>query len=46
MITLTLTLTLTITLIEMDIVERLKEFLDNEARACSMDYGCDGRVCF
>ena len=24
----------------MDIVERLKEFLDNEARSCSMDYGC------
>ena len=24
----------------MDIVERLREFLDNEARSCSMDYGC------
>ena len=24
----------------MDIVERLKCFLDNEARSCSMDYGC------
>ena len=24
----------------MDIVERLKSFLDNEARSCSMDYGC------
>ena len=24
----------------MDIVERLKEFMDNEARSCSMDYGC------
>lgn len=24
----------------MDIVERLKEFLDNEARSCSMDFGC------
>ncbi len=24
----------------MDIVSRLKEFLDNEARSCSMDYGC------
>lgn len=24
----------------MDIVEKLKEFMDNEARSCSMDYGC------
>ena len=24
----------------MSVVERLKEFLDNEARSCSMDYGC------
>ena len=23
----------------MDIVEKLKEFMDNEARSCSMDYG-------
>ena len=23
-----------------DIIERLKEFLDHEARSCSMDYGC------
>ena len=23
-----------------DIVKRLKEFMDNEARSCSMDYGC------
>ena len=23
-----------------DLVERLKEYLDNEARACSMDYMC------
>ena len=22
------------------IIERLKEFLDNEARSCSMDFGC------
>lgn len=21
-------------------IERLKEFMDNEARSCSMDYGC------
>ena len=24
----------------MEIVERLKEFLGNEARSCSMDFGC------
>lgn len=24
----------------MDIVNRLKEFIENEARSCSMDYGC------
>ena len=24
----------------MDIVLRLKEFLDNEAKSCSMDFGC------
>lgn len=24
----------------MDIVEKLKEFMDYEARSCSMDYGC------
>ena len=24
----------------MDIVERLKEFLEQEARSCSMDFGC------
>lgn len=23
-----------------DIVSRLKEFLENEARSCSMDFGC------
>ena len=23
-----------------DITIRLKEFIDNEARSCSMDYGC------
>lgn len=23
-----------------DLVSRLREFMDNEARACSMDYGC------
>ncbi len=22
------------------LVERLKEFMENEARSCSMDYGC------
>ena len=24
----------------MDIIERLKEFMENEARSCSMDFGC------
>lgn len=24
----------------MDIVERLKEFIENEMRSCSMDFGC------
>lgn len=23
-----------------DLISRLKEFLDNEAKSCSMDYGC------
>lgn len=23
-----------------DIIIRLREFMDNEARSCSMDYGC------
>ena len=25
----------------MDIVERLREFLEDEARSCSMDFGCE-----
>lgn len=25
---------------DMDVVERLKEFIENEARSCSMDFGC------
>ena len=24
----------------MDIVRRLREFIENEARSCSMDFGC------
>lgn len=24
----------------MDLVARLKEFMENEARSCSMDFGC------
>lgn len=24
----------------MNLVERLKEFMENEARSCSMDFGC------
>lgn len=25
---------------DMDMTERLKEFMENEARSCSMDFGC------
>ena len=25
---------------EMEIISRLREFMENEARSCSMDYGC------
>lgn len=25
----------------MNIVERLREFIENEARSCSMDFGCE-----
>ena len=25
---------------DMDLVERLREFMVNEARSCSMDFGC------
>ena len=25
---------------DMDVLERLKEFMENEARSCSMDFGC------
>lgn len=25
---------------DMDLVDRLKTFMENEARSCSMDYGC------
>ena len=24
----------------MDMIDRLREFLENEARSCSMDFGC------
>lgn len=24
----------------MDLVERIKEFMENEAKSCSMDFGC------
>lgn len=27
-------------MMEEDIIVRLNEFVDNEARSCSMDYGC------
>lgn len=25
---------------EMNLIQRLKQFLDDEARSCSMDFGC------
>lgn len=27
-------------MVKNSLIERLREFLDNEARSCSMDYGC------
>lgn len=30
----------TLNVSDMDIVERLKDFMENEARSCSMDFGC------
>ena len=27
-------------MVEMDFVSRLKDFLENEARSCYMDFGC------
>lgn len=27
-------------MITMDLVSRLREFVENEARSCSMDFGC------
>lgn len=24
----------------MDLIDRMKEFMENEARSCSMDFGC------
>ena len=32
--------TLKIVDVEKDIVTRLNEFMDNEAKSCSMDFGC------
>lgn len=28
------------TFIDMSIINRLREFMENEARSCSMDFGC------
>ena len=33
-------MTVTKTMTDMDVVERLKDFFENEARSCSMGYGC------
>lgn len=27
-------------MITMDLISRLREFMENEARSCSMDFGC------
>ena len=29
-----------INMITMDLISRLREFIENEARTCSMDFGC------
>lgn len=36
----TLTVTITLTVMDKDIVARLREFMENEAKSCSMDFGC------
>lgn len=34
------TLTLTLTFVGKDIIARLREFMENETKSCSMDFGC------
>ena len=36
----TLMVTTTLTVMDKDIVARLREFMENEAKSCSMDFGC------
>ncbi len=36
----TLTSTSTLTIMDKDIVVRLRDFMENEAKSCSMDPGC------
>ena len=36
----TLTVTTTLTIMDKDIVARLREFMESEAKSCSMDFGC------
>lgn len=36
----TLTVTIALTVMDKDIVARLRVFVENEARSCSMDPGC------
>ena len=36
----TVTSTITLTIMDKDIVGRLREFMENEAKSCSMDFGC------
>lgn len=28
------------TMVNFDLIKQLREFIDNEARSCSMDFGC------
>ena len=35
-----LTIMKTLIFMDNDIIARLREFLDNEAKSCSMDFGC------
>lgn len=32
--------TITLTVMDKDIVVRLRDFMENEAKSCSMDFGC------
>ena len=36
----TLTITETLIFMDNDIIARLRDFMENEAKSCSMDFGC------